>query len=121
VIYRFKSPSSADLIVLEIVGDQLLRAMGKEPSPKGILDASALTSALDALEAAVAHSDAQRAATRPLGISGRSDLDHNADRSLEEAGQIEGPEAVGLRQRAWPLQQMLRRALAAGEPVVWGV
>jgi len=28
---------------------------------------------------------------------------------------------VGLRQRLWPMIEMLRRAHAAGVPVVWGV
>jgi hypothetical protein len=28
---------------------------------------------------------------------------------------------VALRQRVWPMIEMLRRAHAAGEPVVWGV
>lgn len=121
VIYRFKSPSSADLIVLESVGEQLLRAMGKEPSPRGILEVSALTSALDALEEAVALSDAQRAATTVLGTTDRSDIDRNADRFLGDPDRADSPQAVGLRQRAWPLQQMLRRALVASEPVVWGV
>ena len=29
--------------------------------------------------------------------------------------------AVSLRQRVWPMVEMLRRAQAADEPVVWGV
>jgi hypothetical protein len=29
--------------------------------------------------------------------------------------------AVGLRQRLWPVVEMLRRAHAADAPVVWGV
>jgi hypothetical protein len=28
---------------------------------------------------------------------------------------------VALRQRLWPMVDMLKRAAAAGEPVVWGV
>ena len=32
-----------------------------------------------------------------------------------------GARAVALRQRLWPMMEMLRRAHAAGVPVVWGV
>ncbi|MFY7855089.1 MAG: DUF1840 family protein [Rubrivivax sp.] len=28
---------------------------------------------------------------------------------------------MGLRQRLWPMIEMLRRSHAGGEPVVWGV
>ena len=31
------------------------------------------------------------------------------------------PRAVALRQRLWPMIEMLRRAHAAGAPIVWGV
>ena len=37
------------------------------------------------------------------------------------AGQTLAPADVGLRQRLWPMVEMLRRAHAPGEPVVWGV
>ena len=32
-----------------------------------------------------------------------------------------GAEAVPLRARVWPMVEMFKRALAADEPVVWGV
>jgi hypothetical protein len=28
---------------------------------------------------------------------------------------------VGLKQRVWPMVEMMKRAHAAGEPIVWGV
>jgi hypothetical protein len=40
-----------------------------------------------------------------------------ADATAEEPAQP----AVGLRQRLWPMIEMLRRCHAAGEPIVWGV
>ena len=30
------------------------------------------------------------------------------------------PEGISLRQRAWPLVEMMRRALAENQPIVWG-
>jgi len=32
-----------------------------------------------------------------------------------------GEGGVSLRQRAWPLAEMMKRARAVGEPIVWGV
>jgi hypothetical protein len=37
-----------------------------------------------------------------------------------EGRSIRKPE-VSLRQRVWPLQEMMRRGHAAGHPIMWGV
>ena len=44
-----------------------------------------------------------------------------ADAEFTVADQRLQVHPVALRQRLWPLVEMLRRAQAAGEPVVWGV
>jgi hypothetical protein len=88
-------------------GDHLLRLLGREPAPKGIVEVVAMPQAIAALEAAVAADEAARAATR----AGEAEAEPDAAR--------EG--RVALRQRLWPMVEMLRRAHAAGEPVVWGV
>lgn len=103
MIYKFKSPASGDVIMLGPQGDQMLRLIGREPAAKGIIEPAAMGAAIAALQAAVA-SDEQPA---------RAGDDDAAD---EPAGA-----AVGLRQRLWPMVEMLRRAQAAGEAVVWGV
>ena len=99
MIYRFKSSVTADLIMLGPHGDRMLRLIGREPADKGIIEAADMPAALAALQAAVA------AAEQP-------EPEDEDDR---------GPLPVGLRQRLWPVIDMLRRCQAAGEPVVWGV
>lgn len=107
MIYRFKSRATADLILMGPDGDRLLRALGREPAGRGIFEVDALPAAIAALEAAVA---AEAAAAR------------DAEPPPDEAeGLAEAPAAVSLRQRAWPMIEMLRRAQAEGQPVVWGV
>jgi hypothetical protein len=32
-----------------------------------------------------------------------------------------GERGVGLKQRVWPMVEMLKRSKAANEPIVWGV
>lgn len=99
MIYKFKSKACGDLIMLGPQGDQLLRLLGREPAAKGIIDVAAMPAALAALEAAVA------AAQQPPD---------------DDDGPGADP-AVSLRQRVWPMVEMLRQAHAAGQPVVWGV
>jgi hypothetical protein len=96
MIYKFKSPATGDVIMMGPQGDQLLRLLGREPAPKGIIEATAMPAAIAALQAAV---DAEEAPQ-----------DQDNDK----------PRPVGLRQRVWPMVEMLKRAHAAGKPVTWG-
>ncbi len=107
VIYKFKSKASGDIIMMGPTGDTLLRAIGREPAAKGIIDAAAMPAAIAAIDQAVAADEAARA---------------EAEREAAAQGQRLAPrDGVGLRQRLWPMRDMLQRASAAGEPVVWGV
>ncbi|MDE2160471.1 MAG: DUF1840 family protein, partial [Burkholderiales bacterium] len=54
MIYKFKSSVAADLIMLGADGDRLLRLIGREPAPKGIIEPGAMGAAVAALEAAIA-------------------------------------------------------------------
>ena len=102
-MYRFKSKADGDLIMMAPVGDQMLRLIGREPAAQGIIEVAALPQAIAALERALADADAQAAKT------GAADDD------------TDGARAVGIRQRAWPLLEMMRRALAQRADIVWGV
>ncbi|MFY9512205.1 MAG: DUF1840 domain-containing protein [Rubrivivax sp.] len=98
MIYKFKSKATGDLVMLQPQGDQLLRLLGREPAARGIIEVAAMPAALAALEAAVAADET------PNG-----DDDETPGRS------------ISLRQRVWPMVEMLKRALAEQQPVVWGV
>jgi hypothetical protein len=103
MIYKFKSSATGDLIMLGPQGDQLLRLLGREPALKGIIEVAAMPAAIAALQAAVA-------------------VEENPQEHPPEGTDAE-PTAppVGLRQRLWPMVEMLRRAQAADAVVVWGV
>ncbi len=100
-MYRFKSRADGDLIMMAPVGDQLLRIVGREPAPLGIIEVAALPQAIAALEQAIAAADSAR-----------------ADDDYDDAG---GAKSIGLKQRAWPLLEMMRRSLAERADIVWGV
>ena len=105
MIYRFKSKATGDLIVMGPVGDTLLRIIGREPAGQGIVEAAALPAAIAAIEQAVAAEDATRKSAP-------------ADDAGDGAG---GGDNVSLRQRAWPLLEMMRRSQGEGADIVWGV
>jgi hypothetical protein len=104
-MYRFKSKAAGDLLMMTNVGDQILRIVGREPAPKGIIEAAALPQAIRALEEAIADAELTR---------------RDAERG-ESDDEERGAEAIGLQQRAWPMLEMMRRSLAERADIVWGV
>jgi hypothetical protein len=95
MIYKFKSKATADVIMLQPHGDQLMRLIGREPAAKGIIETADMPVAIRTLQEAAA--------------------------LAQPPPDSEGERAVGLKQRVWPLIEMMKRSHAAGEPIVWGV
>jgi Domain of unknown function (DUF1840) len=107
VIYKFKSQATGDLIMLGPQGDELMRLLGREaPQPQGIVEVAAMGDALARLHAAIAAQEAAAAVTAT-----------DAGAEVETAR----PRALPLRTRLWPMIQMLERARAAEQAIVWGV
>lgn len=110
MLYRFQSKATGDVVMLPVHAEALLRIIGKDAAPKGILTADDMPAALAALHRAIAEDEARRA--QPADAA-PPDADETDDGPEEER--------PGLRQRAWPLMQMIERAAAEGQAVVWGV
>ena len=107
MIYKFKSKAAGDVIMMGPAGDAVLRLIGKAPAPTGIIESGAMGAAIGALEQAVSADDAARA---------------QAEREAAAEGRKPGArDGVTLRQRAWPLVEMMKRSSAAGADIVWGV
>lgn len=107
MLYKFKSKAAGDLIMTQPVGDAILRSMGREPAAKGIFEAADLPAAVGALEGAIAADERARAdAEAEARVQGRT---------------VSLREGVTLKQRAWPLLEMMKRAQSAGQDIVWGV
>ena len=107
MLYKFRSKAAADVIMMGPAGDQVLRLLGREPSAAGIVEVAQLPTAIADLERAVAEDEAEFAR-----------LQMEAEERGEPIPQRQG---VSLRQRAWPMLELLRRSLAAKQDVVWGV
>jgi len=107
MIYKFRSKSSGDVIMMGPNGDRLLRIIGRAPAPKGIIEAAAMPAAIAAIEQAVADDEAARA---------------DAEAEAKAQGEpLPAREGVALRQRVWPMVDMMRRSMAHGHDIVWGV
>lgn len=104
MLYKFKSKNAGDVIMLEPNGRRVLEVIGKTAGPTGIILVSEMASAIAALEAAIA-----------LEESARAEAAEDAD-SEGKPGDV-----LGLRQRAMPFMDMLKRNLNAQTDVVWGV
>ena len=102
-MYVFKSKADADLMMLDPVGEQILRILGREPTRQGILEVDTLPGAIAALQQAIAEAERAR--------GGRDDEDEGSG----------GAVTVGLAQRAWPMLEMMRRSVAERADIVWGV
>jgi hypothetical protein len=107
MIYKFKSKAAGDLIMMGPSGDHVLRVIGKQPAPKGIIEPSAMPAAMKAIEQAIVDEEnARKQAEADAAAEGRSPPPRDV---------------ITLRQRAWPLVEMMKRAHAADEDIVWGV
>jgi len=104
MLYKFRSKASGDVIMLGPHGDALLALLGRPAAARGIVEVAHMPQALALLEQALA-------AAEPI--------DSTQDDAL--ASDDRGAPAVGLRQRLWPMIDMLRRCHAAGEPITWDV
>ena len=104
MLYKFKSRATADLIMLEPQGRQIVSLIGKTTGASGIVTVAQIPAAIAALEAAVQAEEAQAA----------------LDEESEEAVADEHKDTVSLRRRAAPFIDMLRRSAAEDADVVWG-
>jgi hypothetical protein len=106
MIYKFKSKAAGDVIMMGPTGDQVLRAVGREPAAKGIIEVAAMPGAIAAIERAVADDEAAR---------------KQAEQEAAAEGKKLAPREISLRQRAWPLVEMMKRSMSEGHDIVWGV
>ena len=105
MLYKFKSRATAPLIMLGRNGERVLRLIGKSPDTHGIIESAEMPQAIDLLNAAIEHDDAVRAEQPPDGDEPDPDV-HPDDE-------------VSLRQRAWPLIEMMERSHSGECDIVW--
>ncbi len=105
MLYKFKSQAAGDVIMLDLNGEQMLRIIGKQPAPKGVITVAQMPAAIAALDAAIVTHEAAQA---------------EREQHPEKPVEVEG-DSVMLRHRAAPFIDLLRCSAEAGKDVVWGV
>lgn len=108
MIYTFSSQAAGKLVMLEPAGNQILRLIGKERAPRGIIDPAAMPAAIRALESAIL-----------------LEQETEPHKTEADAAAAEGPvrlrsDGVSLQQQVLPLMDMMKRAHRDNAPIVWG-
>lgn len=102
MLYKFKSKNAGVVIMLEVNGRKVLEVIGKDAGPTGIILAAQMPAAMQALQNAIA-------------------LEELTQQVLDAEGEPIMGDALGLRQRAMPFIDMLKRNYKAATDVTWGV
>lgn len=106
MLVTFKSANSADVIMFQKNGQEMLAVLGKESgAAQGIISVAQLPAAIAALKLAMSEAKAV-----PAERSGTKTDDGDA-----------ANDEVSLQQRAVPLLGLLEDGLKDHEPVTWGV
>lgn len=103
-----RSRATADLLLVNSLAKDLMGVLGKDPLTPGILQVADMPSALAKLKAL------PDAVPEPELDDDEADAPRKPDLAFAD-------EAVPLRRRAVPLIQMIERAQAEDQPIVWGV
>jgi hypothetical protein len=109
MLYKFKSKTTSDLIMLEPNGRRVLEIIGKTPAAQGILLVADMPVAIAKLEAVIALEQEQEHAEREA----------TNDKGSDDRGEEKG--ALTLRQRTSPFVDLLKRCRQDGSDLVWGV
>ena len=114
MLYKFKSRATADVIMLQANGRQLLHIMGKDAdAAHGIITVAQIPAAIAALQAAVlAEEQAQQAARETARAEAEA-------AGLATPSAQDEPQHISLRQRTAPLLDMLRRSAEQDADVTW--
>ena len=97
MLYKFKSKNAGDVIMLGPNGRRILEVIGKDTGTTGIILPEQMPAAIAAIEAAI-----------------------KLEESADEKDELLKSDAPGLRQRAMPFIDMLKRNQKANTEVVWG-
>ena len=123
MLYEFRSRATGTVVMTADVAEPLLRAIGKEPTPSGIVTVAQLPEIIARLERARAQSTME-APARTDHPSTQASTQASTQPSTKALTHLdpEMPEPpVSFGARAWPLLDLLQAAHAAGRDVVWGV
>lgn len=105
----FKSQATADVLMFGQAAEAMLKAIGKDPKDHtGIITLEQLPTAIAALQQAIADDKARHA---------KADDDEDNEDNDDKPSAMVAP--VSFAQRAVPLLDVMREALANEQPLIW--
>lgn len=107
MLYKFRSRATGTVTMVGKSAEQVLQIIGKPVEPTGIITVAQIPAAISALVTA-AEREQPPAETQ-------------TEESDEESREALGANFVSLRQRVYPLIELMREARAADVDVTWGV
>lgn len=121
MLIPFRSKAAAEFFMLQDHAQALFALLGKPLTEQGVFTAASIPAVLAQFNAALAAPP--QPDTEPVPLAGS--LPSGSPERLQSApahdeGQL-SPAPVALKQRAWPLMDMLTRAAKQGVDVTWGV
>lgn len=116
--YTFQSRVTADLIMLKVTAEQVLKLLGKPLHEPGIVTVENIPEAVAILEKAALEDDARRKTIKDE-MEGRRLDDAATQEQIATTSELLGP--ISLRQRVVPLIDMLRSSAEENKPVTWTV
>ena len=113
MLYEFKSKAAGTVVMTQPVAERLLGIIGKPPAPAGVFEPEHMAAAIAALQAAIEREAVTRD-DKSVGTAGGKD-------ETQDDAQGDSSKHVSLKQRAWPLIDLMKAALAADQRITWGV
>ena len=111
MLVHFSSKHSADFFLFERDAKPLFELMGKPLTAQGILAAESAASTLATLELGLtSHAAAATGAHQHDNDSPSNDLQNN---------DAQDTPSVSLKNRAYPLREMLRTSIQKGDDILW--
>ncbi len=107
MVYCFKTKATGDVIMLDQNGKRLLEILGKDPVGPGILLASQIPAAIEAIRQAVEDEELE--------------FERKKQEAIEKGEYVPDPERISLRTRVTPFLTMLSHCQRENADVVWGV
>ncbi|MEX1165980.1 MAG: DUF1840 domain-containing protein [Hydrogenophaga sp.] len=105
-LYRFKSQETADLVMLQVHGERILSALGKDLT-KGVIRPPEIPQCIELLRSVAAREAEEHQRLKQTALD-NGDPPPNLD-------------PVSFASRTVPFVDMLQRCEGAGVDVVWGV
>ena len=117
MLFKFKSKTHSDLIILEEGGKLVLSLIGKEAQAQGIIEVADMDKAIAVLEKVIhEHGVGEHAAPEEHQKSR-----DGVENKFSGRDSNDSVDPVTIKQRVIPFLEMIKTCHADGQPIVWGV